>query len=71
MPKITSAKTIVTCPGRNFITLKIETEGGVYGLGDAVRSLSFSFCSVSHCVSILFYLEEEISDVALFSPIGS
>ncbi|WP_374470652.1 D-mannonate dehydratase ManD [Phenylobacterium sp.] len=35
MPKIISAKTIVTCPGRNFVTLKIETGDGVTGLGDA------------------------------------
>jgi mannonate dehydratase len=35
MPKIIAAKTIVTCPGRNFVTLKIETEDGVTGLGDA------------------------------------
>ena len=33
--KITGAKVIVTCPGRNFVTLKIETDQGVYGLGDA------------------------------------
>lgn len=33
--KITSAKTIVTCPGRNFVTLKIETDEGLYGVGDA------------------------------------
>ncbi|MXO70244.1 D-mannonate dehydratase ManD [Alteraurantiacibacter buctensis] len=33
--KITSAKVIVTCPGRNFVTLKIETDQGVYGIGDA------------------------------------
>jgi mannonate dehydratase len=35
MAKIISAKTIVTCPGRNFVTLKIETEDGVTGVGDA------------------------------------
>jgi mannonate dehydratase len=35
MIKITGAKVIVTCPGRNFVTLKIETDQGVYGLGDA------------------------------------
>lgn len=35
MPKIVSAEVIVTCPGRNFVTLKIECDGGVYGLGDA------------------------------------
>jgi len=33
--KITSAKVIVTCPGRNFVTLKIATDEGVHGLGDA------------------------------------
>jgi mannonate dehydratase len=35
LPKILSARVIVSCPGRNFVTLKIETEGGVYGVGDA------------------------------------
>ena len=33
--KITGARVIVTSPGRNFVTLKIETDGGVYGIGDA------------------------------------
>lgn len=33
--KITSAKVIVCSPGRNFVTLKIETDKGLYGLGDA------------------------------------
>jgi mannonate dehydratase len=33
--RITAARTIVTCPGRNFVTLKIETDQGVYGIGDA------------------------------------
>jgi sugar phosphate permease len=33
--KITAAKVIVTCPGRNFVTLKIVTDQGVYGIGDA------------------------------------
>jgi len=35
MLKITNARVIVTCPGRNFVTLKIETDQGVYGVGDA------------------------------------
>ncbi|AGH50141.1 bifunctional D-altronate/D-mannonate dehydratase [Sphingomonas sp. MM-1] len=35
MPRITAARVIVTSPGRNFVTLKIETEAGIYGLGDA------------------------------------
>ena len=32
MLKIVSAKVIVTCPGRNFVTLKIETSDGITGL---------------------------------------
>jgi len=33
--KIIAAKVIVTCPGRNFVTLKITTDQGIYGIGDA------------------------------------
>jgi len=33
--KITAAKVIVCCPGRNFVTLKIETDAGLSGIGDA------------------------------------
>src|SRR6185312_15019015 len=33
--QIIAAQVIVTCPGRNFVTLKIETGSGVFGLGDA------------------------------------
>ncbi len=33
--EIVDARVIVTCPGRNFVTLKITTRSGMYGLGDA------------------------------------
>lgn len=33
--EIMEAKVIVTCPGRNFVTLKIVTRSGVHGIGDA------------------------------------
>jgi mannonate dehydratase len=33
--KIRDAKVIITSPGRNFVTLKLTTEDGVHGLGDA------------------------------------
>jgi len=33
--KIVDAKVIVCSPGRNFVTLKIVTQDGLYGLGDA------------------------------------
>jgi len=32
--KITGAKVFVSSPGRNFVTLKVYTDMGVYGLGD-------------------------------------
>ncbi|HEY0681281.1 MAG TPA: D-mannonate dehydratase ManD [Steroidobacter sp.] len=35
MHTIVDARVIITCPGRNFVTLKITTKSGVYGLGDA------------------------------------
>lgn len=33
--KIQEAKVFVSCPDRNFVTLKITTDEGVYGVGDA------------------------------------
>lgn len=33
--KIRNARVIVCNPGRNFVTLKIETDEGLYGIGDA------------------------------------
>lgn len=33
--KIVDARVIVTCPGRNFVTIKIVTEDGTHGIGDA------------------------------------
>ncbi|MDQ1288314.1 MAG: mannonate dehydratase [Actinomycetota bacterium] len=33
--KIVDAKVIVTCPGRNFVTLKVTTDSGLTGIGDA------------------------------------
>ena len=56
MPKIIDAKVIVTCPGRNFVTLKIITEDGVYGLGDATlngRELSVASYLQDHVIPCL------------------
>jgi mannonate dehydratase len=33
--KIINGKVILCSPGRNFVTLKLSTEDGIYGLGDA------------------------------------
>lgn len=56
MPKIIDAKAIVTCPGRNFVTLKIITDEGVYGLGDATlngRELAVASYLTDHVVPCL------------------
>jgi mannonate dehydratase len=54
--KITNAKVIVTCPGRNFVTLKIETDAGIYGLGDATlngREKAVVAYLEEHCIPAL------------------
>ncbi|MEI9990823.1 MAG: D-mannonate dehydratase ManD [Rhizomicrobium sp.] len=56
MSKIRSARVIVTSPGRNFVTLKIETEDGVTGLGDATlngRELSVASYLTDHVIPCL------------------
>ncbi len=56
MPKIVSARVIVTCPGRNFVTLKIECDDGTTGLGDATlngRELSVATYLTDHVVPCL------------------
>ncbi len=35
MPRIVEAEVITTCPGRNFVTLRLVTDDGVTGVGDA------------------------------------
>jgi mannonate dehydratase len=54
--KIVNAKVIVCCPGRNFVTLKIETEDGIYGLGDATlngRELAVAAYLTDHVIPLL------------------
>lgn len=55
--KITNAKVIVTCPGRNFVTLKIETDQGVYGIGDATLN--------GREKSVVAYLEDHVIPVLI------
>lgn len=54
--KITAARVIVSCPGRNFVTLKIETDEGLYGVGDATlngRELSVASYLSDHVIPCL------------------
>lgn len=51
--KITGARVIVTCPGRNFVTLKIETDQSLTGIGDATlngRELSVASYLSDHLI---------------------
>jgi len=54
--KIVDAKVIITCPGRNFVTLKLLTEDGIYGLGDATlngRELAVASYLTDHVIPCL------------------
>ena len=51
--KIAAARVIVTCPGRNFVTLKIETDQGVHGIGDATLN--------GRELSVVSYLEDHVA----------
>lgn len=54
--KITHAKVIVCSPGRNFVTLKIETDQGLSGIGDATlngRELAVASYLTDHVIPCL------------------
>jgi mannonate dehydratase len=51
--KITGARVIVTCPDRNFVTLRIDTDGGIYGLGDGTLN--------GREMAVVSYLEEHVA----------
>ena len=54
--KIVDARVIVTCPGRNFVTLKIVTDDGFTGVGDATlngRELAVASYLSDHVVPLL------------------
>ena len=53
---IAEARVIVTCPGRNFVTLKLVTSDGVAGVGDATlngRELAVAAYLRDHVVPVL------------------
>ncbi len=54
--RITSAEVIVTSPGRNFVTLKVTTDEGISGIGDATlngRELSVASYLRDHVAPLL------------------
>jgi mannonate dehydratase len=50
--KITAARLIICSPDRNFITLLVETDEGIYGLGDATLN--------GRELAVAAYLEEHV-----------
>jgi len=50
--KIINARVIVCCPGRNFVTLKIETDQGLTGIGDATLN--------GRELAVVSYLEDHV-----------
>lgn len=54
---IARVQVITTCPGRNFVTLKITTESGVTGLGDATLN--------GRELAVVAYLEEHVAPLLM------
>ncbi|MGW4548656.1 D-mannonate dehydratase ManD [Streptomyces violaceorubidus] len=55
--KITAADVVVTSPGRNFVTLRITTEDGLTGLGDATLN--------GRELAVVAYLREHVAPLLL------
>jgi len=51
--KITDVKVIVTCPDRNFVTVKIVTDQGIHGIGDATLN--------GRELAVVSYLEDHLA----------
>lgn len=51
--KINDIKVIVSSPGRNFVTVKVVTDAGIYGLGDATIN--------GREMAVVTYLEEHVA----------
>jgi mannonate dehydratase len=60
--KITNVKVIVTCPDRNFVTVKIETDAGLYGIGDATLN--------GRELAVVSYLQDHIAPCLIGKEAG-
>jgi len=73
--KITEARVIITSPGRNFVSLKICTDEGLYGVGDATlngRELAVSAYLKDHIVPLLVGRDpHQLEDIWQFLYRGS
>jgi len=60
--RIKDARVIVTCPGRNFVTLWIETDDGLHGIGDGTlngRELAVASYLQEHVIPCLIGRDSE------------
>jgi mannonate dehydratase len=75
MAKITNVKVVVTCPGRNYVLVKIETEDGLYGWGDATlngRELAVATLLEAHIAPLLIGMDaDRIEDIYQYLSRGS
>src|ERR671930_290317 len=54
--RITEARVIVCSPGRNFVTVKLVTEDGIHGVGDATlngRELAVAIYLTDHVLPLV------------------
>ena len=65
--KITDARVIVTSPGRNYVTVKIETTDGVHGVGDGTlngRELAVASYLEDHLLPLIMGRDpDDIEDI--------
>ena len=68
--RIDATKVIITSPGRNFVTLKLETAHGVYGIGDATlngREMAVASYLTDHVIPCLIGRDaHQIEDIWQF-----
>jgi len=55
--KIASAEVVVTSPGRNFVSLRLETEDGVVGWGDATLN--------GRELAVVSYLRDHVNPILI------
>ncbi len=69
--KITNARLIICSPDRNFVTLRIETDEGIHGLGDSLLpAISASTWSPASSGAILS-LSRTCGNISIVEPIGA
>ncbi len=73
--KITNVKIVVTNPGRNYVLVKIETDEGLYGWGDATlngRELAVATLLTEHIAPLLIGMDpDRIEDIYQYLSRGS